>query len=336
MAINFWEAQRHARTTTAIYVLIFSVLAILVASIGEVALRVLAPDSYGGPVPYMGMAILGLTVGVALMEYAAYSMEGGGYVARAVGGRLVPKTTQNPKLQQLLNVVEEISVASRVPMPEVYLLPAQEINAFAAGLKTDQAAVAITWGALEQLNREEIQGVIAHEFGHIRNRDMRLTMRLAAMLAGFFFMVTIGFRLLQYTTWFPETEGRREDDKRGGNPLVIAALIFLVAGVVSWFFGSMLRSLVSQQREYLADASSVQFTRSTRGLVGALRKIGRSQVQDMPQAGSAYAHLYLSNKSFWGSLFDSHPPLEKRIAALEGGTYKAEEEQIEAETPPPK
>lgn len=332
MGMNFWEAQRKARRTTVLYVVLFIVLALLVAAIGEVALRVFAGENYDSSFPYMAVAILGLTFGVALMEYGAYSLEGGGYVARSVGGRLISKTTQNFKLQQLLNVVEEVSIASGVPIPEVYLLPAQEINAFAAGLTSDRAAVAITWGALEQLNREEIQGVIAHEFGHIRNRDMKLSMRLAAMLAGFFFMVTIGFRLFQYTAWFPETESSsRDDNRRGGNPLVLAALIFLVAGLVSWFFGSMLRSLVSQQREYLADASGVQFTRSTRGLANALRKIERSQIQDMPQSGIAYSHLYISNKSFWGNLFSSHPPIEKRIAALEGGTYRLEEEQLEKE-----
>lgn len=331
MAMQFWEAQRKARRTTALYVLVFIVLALLVAGLGEIALRIFAAESYDPPFPYMAIAILGLTVGVALMEYAAYSLEGGSYVARSVGGRLVPKTTRNFELQQLMNIVEEISIASRVPMPEVYLLPAQEINAFAAGLTPDKSVVAITWGALQQLSRDEIQGVIAHEFGHLRNRDMKLTMRLAAMLAGFFFMVTIGFRIFQYTTWFPDTEGRRDDNKRGGNPLMIAALIFVVAGVVSWFFGSMLRALVSQQREYLADASGVEFTRSTQGLANALRKIERSQIQDMPQSGMAYSHLYISSKSFWGSLFSTHPPIEKRIAALEGGTYKVEEEQLEKE-----
>lgn len=329
MAMQFWEAQRKARRTTVIYVILFILLALVVAVIGEVALRTFGGENYDSSFPYMGVAILGLTFGVALMEYGAYSLEGGGYVARSLGGRLIPKSTQNLKLQQLLNIVQEVSIASRVPAPEVYLLPAQEINAFAAGLTADKAAIAVTWGALEQLSREELQGVIAHEFGHIYNRDMRLTMRLAAMLAGFFFMVTIGFRLFQYTAWFPETESRREEDRRGGNPLVLAALIFLAAGVVSWFFGSMLRALVSQQREYLADACAVQFTRSTRGLAGALHKIERSQVVDMPQAGISYAHLYISNKSFWGNLFATHPPIEKRIEALEGGTYKIEEEELQ-------
>lgn len=314
-----------------LYVFLFIVLVLIVACIGEVALRFFAGENYDPPFPYMALAIVGLTSGVALMEYGAYCLEGGGYVARSVGGRLIPKDTQNLKLQQLLNIVEEVSIASGVRVPEVYLLPAQEINAFAAGLTSDRAAIAITWGALEQLNREEIQGVIAHEFGHVRNRDMRLSMRLAAMLAGFFFMVTIGFRLIQYTSWFPETEERRDDNKRGGNPLVIAAIIFLIAGLISWFFGSMLRALVSQQREYLADASGVQFTRSTRGLANALRKIERSQVQDMPQSGIAYSHLYISNKSFWGNLFATHPPIEERIAALEGETYKVEEEELEKE-----
>lgn len=316
MGINFWEQQRRARKKTALYVTVFITLTLVVASMVEVALRFAIPDSYDAPYPYAGLLFLGVTVGVALFQYTSYQTQGGGYVARSLGGWPAGMDENNFQENQLLNIVEEVALAANLPMPGVYVLPAKEINAFAAGLTREHATIAITQGALEQLNRDEIQGVLAHEFGHIYNGDMVLNLRLAAMLMGFFFVLSMGFRLLQMGS-FTRYE-RRRDNERGGNPILIAAIILVIAGVVTWFFGSILRATVSRQREYLADASAVQFTRNTQGIANALRKIGASQIQDMPKQGMAYAHLYLENRSLLGSLFATHPPLSKRIAAIEG------------------
>ncbi len=159
---------------------------------------------------------------------------------------------------------------------------------------------------------------MAHEFGHVYNRDMTISMRVAAMIMGFFFVTYIGLRLLQFGSFSRRDNG----EGKGGNPLVLVGLIFLVAGAVTWFFGSILQAMVSRQREYLADACSVQYTRNPAGIAGALKKILHSQVSDMPRSGQAFAHMYFNeHESFFAKLFASHPPLEDRILAIEGGEY---------------
>src|SRR5262249_2345701 len=146
--------------------------------------------------------------------------------------------------------VHEMAIAASVPVPPVYIIPADEINAFAAGLTPEDTVVAVTVGALRKLNRDELQGVIGHELGHVHNADMRISLRLAAMVMGFFFVMTIGLRILQISTF------RRRDDRRGPDVVLLAAMILIVAGIVTWFAGGILKAMVSRQREYLADASS--------------------------------------------------------------------------------
>lgn len=326
MAFNFWEAQRAAKSRTTLYVSVFVLLTLAVSALSDMAFRTLAPESYDSPYPLFGLGVLGVTFAVAAFQYLQFQAQGGGLVAQSMGGQRITKNSGDFKAQQLYNIVEEMAVASRLPMPEVYILPAKEINAFAAGLTPDRAAVAITYGALELLNRDEVQGVIGHEFGHIYNGDMKISMRLAAMLMGFFFILTIGMRMLRYGAWV--SPRHRDDNKGGGNPLVIAALIMMAAGVLTWFFGSILRATVSRQREFLADACAVQFTRNADGIASALKKIGKYnevRADDMPKAAMAYTHLYFDNRSFLGSLFATHPPLGQRIAAIEGRKYFPEE-----------
>lgn len=315
MVMNFWEAQRKARQWTTFYVILFITLTVAVAVASEFTLRYFAQENYDVPFPLFGVLFLIVTFGVAGYNYGMYKAYGGGYVAESIGARFVHPNTNNPQERQLLNIIQEIALATTLPMPSVYIIPSKEINAFAAGLQRDNAAIAITEGALERLNRDEVQGVIAHEFGHVHNGDMLISMRLAAMVMGFFFVLYLGFRLLQGTRF------RSRNDSKGGNPLAIAAIIFIVAGAVTWLVGSILKAAVSRQREYLADASAVQFTRNPEGIANALRKIGKDQVRDMPQTGSAYSHMYLEDHS---SLFATHPPLELRIAAIVGKVYSAE------------
>lgn len=309
MAMNFWEAQRKARGRTTVYLILFALLTIAVATSAELALRFFAPEQYDPPAPLLGFGFLLVTFGVAAYNYAMYQAYGGSYVAESVGGRLVDPSSQNPKERQLLNVVQEIAIATSCPMPKVYILPVHEINAFAAGLTPEGAAIAVTQGTLDKLTRDELQGVLAHEFGHIVNADMVISMRLAAMLMGFFFVLYIGLRILQGSRFRSRQEGR------GGNPILIAALIFIAAGALTWFVGSILKATVSRQREYLADASAVQFTRNPAGIANALRKIAAEYDYDMPKTGAAYAHMYFEDHS---SLFASHPPIWKRIEAIEG------------------
>ncbi|HEV8052642.1 MAG TPA: M48 family metalloprotease, partial [Parachlamydiaceae bacterium] len=178
-------------------------------------------------------------------------------------------------------------------------------------------------GTLNLLSRDELQGVVAHEMGHIHNGDKLISMRVAAMVMGFFFVLYIGMRMLQFTNWQSD-----RDERRGANPLALAAFILLIAGAFTWFAGSVLKSMISREREYLADASSVQFTRNPEGLANALRKIANEQVHDMPKSGMAYSHMYLEDTTLMSFLFATHPPIKKRIEAIEGRTYIPKEWNI--------
>jgi heat shock protein HtpX len=316
MVMNFWEEQRRARKATVQYVCIFIVLTLAAATLAEVAMRTFARDHYHPNFPVMGLAFLTITLLVAAFNYMRYSGYGGSYVAESMNGRLVEPYTSHPKERQLMNIVEEIAVATSLPMPPVYIIDANEINAFAAGTKPDNAAIAVTQGTLNQLNRDELQGVIAHEFGHIYNADMKIGMRLAAMIMGFFIASYLGLRLLQGASY----GSRRENGRRGGNPILAAALILLAVGAVTWFFGSLLQSMVSRKRELLADASAIQYTRNPQGLANALRKIAAmGDRSDMPKSGKPFAHLYFNeHESMWAKLFATHPPIKERIAIIEG------------------
>lgn len=326
MVMNFWEAQRKAKSRTAFYLAIFIFLTLVASFLAEAAMRYFGGDySYGNPsVPYVGVGFLVVTFIVAAFNYMNFVQSGGSYVAESVGAELVNPDTRDYKERQLLNIVEEIALATSLPIPPVYILEAKEINAFAAGTRPDNAAITVTRGCMNLLNRDELQGVLAHEFGHIYNRDMTIGMRVAAMITGFFIVTYIGLRLLQVSS-FSSRRSNDEGGGKGGNPIVIVALIFLVAGAVTWFFGSILQAMVSRQREYLADACSVQFTRNPQGIANALKKIGSSTVSDMPRDGKPFAHLYFNeHPSLWSRLFATHPPLEKRIEAIEGGVYETE------------
>ncbi len=313
MAINFWESQRRARLRTALYLMTFILLTLGSSLLLQAGIDFLAREKYIQPLPYFGAIFLIATFVIAGFYYLTYRSQGGQFVAESLGGRLVHPQTENFKEQQLLNIVKEMSIASQQPMPAVYLIEAKEINAFAAGVEAKKAAITVTRGALTLLERDELEGVIAHEFGHIANGDMRMNMGLSAMIMGFVFILYMGIRLLQGSLFF----GGR--DKRNGNVVVVIGLLLLLGGVVTWFAGAILRAMVSRQREYLADACAVQFTRHPEGIAHALRKLEKMKgVSDMPRHGMAYSHLYFENHSFWASIFATHPPLQKRIAALEG------------------
>lgn len=322
MVMNFWEAQRKAKTRTTLYLGVFIFLTVAASFFAEIAMRVFGGEEYYGnpPIPYVGLGFLGFTFLVAGFNYLNYLQSGGSYVAEAVGAEIVDPETRSFKERQLLNIVEEIALATSLPVPPVYILEADEINAFAAGTRPGNAAITVTRGCLNLLNRDELQGVLAHEFGHVYNRDMTIGMRVAAMIMGFFIITYIGLRLLEGASF------RNDEDRRGGNPIIVIALIFLIIGALTWFFGSILQAMVSRQREYLADACAVQFTRNPEGIANALRKIASTNLSDMPRSGQPFSHLYFNeHPSLWSRLFATHPPIEERIAAIEGGNYLTEE-----------
>lgn len=314
MAMNFWEEQKKARSSTWIYIALFILLTAGIAFTVEWAIRSFDPEDYSPDFPMLGFFFVLITLTVASFNYYMYRFYGGTYVAESVGGNLVSPQTKNPKEIQLLNIVEEMSIAASIPMPKVYILPVDQINAFAAGMTKDKMVIAISEGSLNRLTRDEVQGVIAHEVGHIYNADMKISMMLSAMIAGFFVIMYLGLRILQFSPM------RRRDDK-GGPPVALIAIVFIAAGIISWFAGKILAACVSRQREYLADACSVQFTRNPSGILGALLKIKGDSVKDMPVQGMSLEQLYFNSPSFFSSLFATHPDLDKRIAAIRAGTY---------------
>jgi Zn-dependent protease with chaperone function/uncharacterized tellurite resistance protein B-like protein len=231
---------------------------------------------------------------------------GGSVVAEMLGGQPIDSHTVDLNEQKLLHVVEEMAIASGTPVPQLYLLPDEEgINAFAAGHTTGDMVICVTRGALKYLTRDELQGVIGHEFSHILNGDMRLNLRLMGIVFGILCLTIIGRILLR-------TRGRK-------NPLPLIGLLLLVVGSIGVFFGKLIKSAVSRQREFLADAASVQFTRNPDGLANALKKVGSSGSRiDDPNAEDA-SHFFFAN-GLTESVFNwmsTHPPLEERIRELD-------------------
>jgi Zn-dependent protease with chaperone function len=237
---------------------------------------------------------------------------GGSAVATLMGGRLVNQNTQDVNERKLLNVVEEMAIASGVPMPQVYVLNVERgINAFAAGHTTGDAAIGVTRGCIEMLSRDELQGVIGHEFSHILNGDMRMNLRLIGIIFGLLCLATIG-RVLLYA---------RSSNSRDKNPLPILGLALIALGAIGVFFGRLIQAAVSRQREFLADASSVQFTRNPAGLSGALQKIGRFSCGSKLESNHApdLCHMFFGNglgDSLFGAMA-THPPIPDRIRAID-------------------
>jgi len=247
---------------------------------------------------------------------------GGAAVAVSMGGREVSPQTQDFKEKRLLNVVEEMAISSGVTMPRVYVLQNERgMNAFAAGFSTKDAAVAVTRGLLDTLNREELQAVIAHEFSHILNGDMRLNIRLIGTLHGIFALTIFGMLLWQAARIMSMTRGRsRKKDENGTMAIVVGlfvlGLLIWLIGHIGYFFGRLIQSSVSRQREYLADASAVQFTRNPMGLANALKLIGAEGSRlETPKTVEMEHMLFASGLK---SMFATHPPLIDRIKFWDG------------------
>ncbi len=306
--MNFFEHQDRARRQSGLLVFLFAlaVLGIILAANIAVLLSV-GPD----PELLIGVTVLTAgTIGIASMVRTMQLRGGGGQVARQLGGTLVDHDTTDPLRRRLRNVVEEMAIASGVPVPEIYVLEHEQgINAFAAGYSTADAAVAVTRGALEHLNRDELQGVIAHEFSHILNGDMRLNIRLIGFLFGILVIAILGRRLL--------FSARFARDSRGAAPAVMIGLAILIIGYIGLFFGRWIRAAVSRQREYLADASAVQFTRQPDGIGGALKKIKALYAGSFLTADADEVGHMMFGQAMGYQMFATHPPLEDRIRAID-------------------
>lgn len=339
--MNFFEHQDRARKQTGRLVLLLTVAVVCLVTItsfalgwlwrhlGEPALHLTSRASLPDPELYLSVAavIIGVVVLGALYKQVQLSA-GGKVVAESLGGRLLNLSAGNADERRLLNVVEEMALASGSPVPPVYVLEDGSINAFAAGLTPRDAVIGITRGAIEQLDRNELQGVIAHEFSHIHHGDMLLNTRLTALLHGMLLLGLIGGMLLR--GWSETSSGIRissrssSNDKNGGGSVVLlvigAGVVLYVLGYVGTFFGQLIKASVSRQREYLADASAVQFTRDPSTIAGALKKIGGNPLGALLSAPRAaeFSHLYFGD-GVGSSWFDTHPPLKDRIRRVDPG-----------------
>ncbi|MBU2985399.1 M48 family metallopeptidase [Saccharophagus degradans] len=267
---------------------------------------------------YLALGVC-LVVAVASFFKFAQMTKGGAVVAASLGGRMLQPDSKDANERKVLNVVEEMAIASGNPVPMVFLLEESGINAFAAGNGRRDAVIGITRGAVETLTRDEIQGVIAHEFSHIHNGDMRLNMRLIAILHGILVIGLIGDML--WHSAFYRHGYRSSNDRKNGAPIIALSLALLVIGYAGTFFGKLIKAAVSRQREFLADASAVQFTRNPTGISGALKKIGGYSASSYVdhKASAQFSHMYFCNglRETFFSFFATHPPLPDRIKRIE-------------------
>lgn len=273
------------------------------------------------PVAWWYWITAGVVGAVALASGYKYLQlrSGGRAVAESLGGHLIPPATDDLKQRRLRNVVEEMAIASGVPVPPVYLIEEPSINAFAAGFGPDDAVIGVNRGTLDHLNRDELQGVIAHEFSHILNGDSRINLRLIAALHGILFIGLVGRGLLHGVA--RRGSRRRSSSSSGGAPALALGLGLLVIGYTGTFFGNVIKAAVSRQRELLADAASVQFTRNPAGIAGALKKIGGLSAGSTMSAAAAgeVSHIFFgqASRSWLNGWLATHPPLERRIRAVD-------------------
>jgi Zn-dependent protease with chaperone function len=277
-----------------------------------------------GQVVFCTLAVMGV-LGIASLYKSVELRGGGGVVARSLGGVLVTADTTDLKRKRLLNVIEEMAIASGVPMPEVYVLDQEPgINAFAAGHTPANAAVTVTQGALDRLSRDELQGVIGHEFSHILNGDMRLNIQLMGWVFGLFVIGLIGRLILQFSP--------RSSDRRDSNAAFLAlGFAIMVLGYVGLLAGRILQAAVSRQRERLADASGVQFTRNPQGLKGALVKIAALPDGSALVAADAEQAAHMFFAEGLSRVFATHPPILERIRELDPHFDMRELERAAAE-----
>ncbi|MBQ2621128.1 MAG: M48 family metallopeptidase [Thermoguttaceae bacterium] len=336
--MNFFEHQDRARKATRrLYFYYFlAVLFVIVAlNVGLLGLLIIIPQIYcsdshidysylnaenlfGIVSTITGVSSLIIFSGAGVRSVQLRSLNGG-QVAESLGGRLVAANTRDQQERQLLNIVEEMSIASGVPVPKVYILDNEKsINAFASGWSTDEAAIAVTRGSLDYFTRDELQGVIGHEFSHILNGDMTVDMRMVGLLFGLELIFLFGYLLLRIVTELSDSRSSSKDGNSGGGGgvFMLVGLIIMIIGYIGKVSANLIRMAVSRQKEYLADASSVQFTRNPEGIGYALIKIGQINSRNPITNPNAAACGHFFFASIDSSLWDSHPPLKKRIARI--------------------
>ncbi|MCE9844449.1 M48 family metallopeptidase [Vibrio diabolicus] len=331
--MNFFDHQDTARQRTGLLVFLFSLAVVTITGL----VSVLSIGIYYGvtgehfdqetALTYVLLCFAGVLLVVAIssmVRLSALTSNGGRGVAESIGGKLISSNTLDAKHRQLLNVVEEMAIASGIPVPPVYVMQEERgINAFAAGMSIDDAVIGVTQGALDSFTRDELQGVIAHEFSHILNGDMHLNTRLIGVLFGITCIAHFGHLVIDNTHHTSRVSRSSSDSDKGFAVIMLIAIICLVLGWIGTLFGSMIKAAISRQREFLADASAVQFTRNDQGIAGALKKIGSHMAGSSlnTKASDEMSHMMFgqSKLSGFSGLFATHPPLEERIRRIEPG-----------------
>ncbi|HDH96402.1 MAG TPA: hypothetical protein ENF73_01585 [Proteobacteria bacterium] len=308
--MDFFEQQKRNNRKTLLLIVIFI---FLLAAVGY------AVDALyiGAPVPYA--TLIAVVVATANSAFSFY--KGDSLVLFSLGAKRVDEAAATDlKTKQLINVVKEMSIAAGIPMPKVYIMQEDSPNAFATGRDADHASVCVTTGLLDTMTREELQGVIAHEIAHIRNKDI-LTMTIVSALLGAIVLISdMARRVLFYGG------GRRSRDSRGrGSSGGIVVLILFVLAIIAPIIAKLMALAVSRSREYMADAGSVEFTRNPQALASALTKIANHYDKVVDKATDGTAHLFISDpkssalsskEGKLAELFSTHPPIRKRIEAL--------------------
>jgi Zn-dependent protease with chaperone function len=323
--MNFFEQQRRAkrRTVYLIFLMFMAVLSLIAVSC--VLMTIPVEDGSGKVLMdleldrQLVMTVSAVVVGIVLLGSLSKLLElseGGKVVARRLEGRVINHSAQTLEEQRLMNVVEEMAIASGTAVPSVYLLPDLGINAFAAGLTPQDAVIGVTQGAINVLTREELQGVIAHEFSHIYNGDMRLNTRLIAIVHGIMVLGLTGSYILEGTEQVGKTPLQRS--KFVAIPMLIG-FVLLFVGIAGTIFGNMIKSAISRQREFLADATAVQYTRNPQSIAGALKKIGGYELGARINSARAeeYSHLYFGPGYSSTDSTASHPDLNERIRRVD-------------------
>ncbi|MDH5783984.1 MAG: M48 family metallopeptidase [Chromatiales bacterium] len=332
--MDFFTEQQAARRSSRRLVMLFLLaVVVIIVTLYLVLVGVIAYSANGRHETQIELwqpelfAIVAAAISSVILLSSLYkvmqlSSGGGAGVAESLGGRLVSRSTNDQLERRLLNVVDEMAIASGIPVPQVYILDDEHgINAFAAGTNTSNAVVAVTRGTLEQLSRDELQGVVGHEFSHIFNGDMRLNIRLMGVLHGILVLALIGRVILRGGARGHRGSYRSSSssNNKGGGGIVVLAIALFIIGYIGVFFGRLIKAAVSRQREFLADASAVQFTRNPDGIAGALKKIAGfdSTKIEHPDAESASHMFFGSGISSYMQMLATHPPVEERIARLD-------------------
>ena len=322
--MNFFRAQDEARgRTTKLVVLLVLAILMLTGSLYAIAVYAKGELMERGSLDWFQPKLFLATSGTALVVILGTSWwriselaKGGAFVAQSLGARPVSPHTKDLAERRYLNIVEEMSLAAGLPMPACFVVDHDTtINAFAAGNNPQDAAVAVTRGSLTYLNRDELQGVIAHEFSHIGNGDMKLNLRIIGTIAGLTALSQLGYILMRLMR---HADGK--DSAKVAVPLAFGGFVIFLLGLGGVLFARIIQASVSRQREYLADASAVQFTRNPLGLASALRKVaGLSGAQREASSAELEAqHMFFAGSAgFLESLFSSHPPIGERIRRVD-------------------